>query len=371
MTRTVPTRPRTCSRPALRAGVVAAGVAVATSLLLGACSSDHPPGGPSSGPSSNDAPTQPAGSGAAAHIFSADSWLYADVRTAPVNVDSASMVESLAKQVDSAYGGTAAFNIRQYSANAVTVGAGQKRSDVQFDNCQNKSATPRGLVGSGGQFTDVPIPDDAVPATGNDRSLSVYDRDSGTLWEFWKAKKAADGWHACWGGRIENTATSQAVFGGGFGSTATGIAQIATSVQISDVRSGQIDHAIGIAILRAASWKDISWPAQRSDGAPGSSSPIPEGTRFRLDPSVDVDGLGMSKVGTMIAHAAQVHGFVVTDQAYAVAVIGEGGGNEQAATGKDPWTSLLAGTPGYGVMKGFPWDRLQALPRDFGKPASG
>lgn len=372
MTRTTPAH----SLATPRARLVVAGVLVATSLALGACSSDEPSVAPSATPTAGVASTGPtdetlATTPSPGRVFATDSWLYADVRSAPVNPDSDAMVSALAKQVSSAYGGVAGFNIRQYSANAVTVGVEQRRSDVRFDNCQNKASTPRGLLGTGGQFSDVPIPDDAVPANGNDHSLSVYDRDSGTLWEFWKAKKESDGWHACWGGRIDDTATSQAVFSGGFGSTATGIAQIATSVRIADVRAGVIDHAIGVAILRAAPWKDISWPAQRSDGAPGSTSPIPEGTRFRLDPSVDVDRLGMSKVGTMIAHAAQVHGLVVTDQSYAVSVIGEGGGNEQAATGKDPWTPLLAGTPGYGVMKGFPWDRLQALPRDYGKPAGG
>ncbi|MDQ1540502.1 MAG: hypothetical protein QOH29_1228, partial [Actinomycetota bacterium] len=131
---------------------------------------------------------------------------------------------------------------------------------------------------------------------------------------------------------------------------------------------GSIDHALALAIVDAAPWRIVSWPAQRSDGSSGSSSPIAEGTRFRLDPSVDVDRLNLTPVAKMIAKAAQQYGFIVTDKAGAVSVIGESGAGVQAATGVNPWTAIIGKTPSYLVMRNFPWDKLEALPRNYGKP---
>ena len=45
------------------------------------------------------------------------------------------------------------------------------------------------------------------------------------------------------------------------------------------------------------------------------------GTRFRLDPSVNVDKLQLHPVAKMVARAAQTYGFIVTDQSGAVAVV--------------------------------------------------
>lgn len=36
--------------------------------------------------------------------------------------------------------------------------------------------------------------------------------------------------------------------------------------------------------------------------------------------------------------------------------------------GANPYTKIFGGTPTYELMDNFPWDRLQALPFDYGKP---
>ncbi len=114
----------------------------------------------------------------------------------------------------------------------------------------------------------------------------------------------------------------------------------------------------------------FSYPAQRSDGYNPTRVPgrIPEGTRLRLDAAVNIDALHLHPLATMIARAAQTYGFIVTDKSGAVAVLAESGAPTQARTGTDPWTALLDGTPNYLVMSGFPWDKLQALPHNYGKP---
>jgi hypothetical protein len=290
------------------------------------------------------------------------------VAAAPLAANSAVLVADLASQVAVRYGGIAAFNVWQYNTSLSTAAAGTPVADVVWDNCQGKTSVPPGLVGPGGQFAAVPIPVDAVPAAGSDAELTVYSPSTDQLWEFWKAVHRADGWHACWGGRIDHVSTSPGFFTGGFGASASGLAVAGGMVSLADVRRGSIDHALTLAVVDAAPWNVVSWPAQRSDGSPGSTSLIAEGTRFRLDPSVNVDALALTPVAKMVAKAAQQYGFIVTDKAGAVSVIAESGDGAKAKTGINPWTAIMGSTPSYLMMRNFPWDKLQALPQNYGKP---
>ncbi|HEX8508768.1 MAG TPA: hypothetical protein VF635_04635, partial [Propionibacteriaceae bacterium] len=159
--------------------------------------------------------------------------------------------------------------------------------------------------------------------------------------------------------------TNRGWFLNGFGASATALAGEGGMVNIRDVQAGSIDHALSLAVLRAA--RTYSWPAQRSDGSDTAADAIPEGTRFKLDPAVNVDAMSMHPIAKMIAKAAQTYGFIVTDRAGTVGVAAEAGTAVEVFSGTNPWHTLMAGTPSYGIMAGFPWNRLQALPKDYGK----
>ncbi|NAZ74003.1 hypothetical protein GTQ99_00970 [Kineococcus sp. T13] len=310
--------------------------------------------------------TMPAGG-----VFSAGTAWKLDVSKAPKHANSAGMVKNVADQTAAQYGGVAAFNAYQYSTSVYTVSASTPKVDVKWNNCQGKTWTPAGLLGPGGQFTQVPIPADAVPATGTDSQLTIYSPATDQLWEFWVAKKANGVWSACWGGRIDGVSYSQGYFHDGFGASASGLALAGGTIGIKDVQSGVIDHALALHLQAPGTWKEFSYPAQRSDGYDTSANRVPEGTRLRLDPSIDVDALKMHPIAKMVAKAAQKYGFIVTDKAGCTAVVAESPAAAIAATGVDPWKALLGSTPSYSVMKGFPWGKLQALPRDHGKPVPG
>lgn len=299
-------------------------------------------------------------------IFGPASAWRADVRQAPVNRDSTVMVADLAKQVKNHYGGTAAFNVWKYGATIVRVPKSQKRVTVHFDDCQHKGYTPHGLYDGLKEFVSVPIPASAKPSAGTDAGMTIWSPDTDQLWSFWKFKHAADGWHACWGGRIDHLSSNPGYFPSGFGASASGLAA-GGAIRIDEVRNGLIPHAISIGILDYAGWKNISWPAQRSDGNSNSRSRIMMGTRFRLPASVNVDKLPLTPIGKLIAKAAQQYGFIVTEKSGAVAVPAESGAQIQARTGVNPWTDLMGGVPSYSIMKNFPWSQLQALPKDYGK----
>lgn len=306
-------------------------------------------------------------------IFGPASFWKQRLADAPVAPTSAQIVAGLSAQVAKLNGGVASLNVWQYTAQMATAVPGTPRVRVTFDDCQRKGYTPRGLYGADGVFEDVPVPDNAVPSIGNDSSLSIWSPSTDQFWSLWRMKRLADGWHACWGGRIDSVSTSPGYFPNGFGASATGTAGIGGMLSIRDVQYGRADHALAIGIPDPASWKTFSWPAQRSDGSASSKSLVMEGQRFRLDPSVDVDSLRLSPIGRIVAHAAQDYGLIVTDKSGTVALGVESGTMVERATGTNPWRNWLNTSPkgmdkSYNTLKNFPWDRLQALPKDYGKP---
>ena len=330
---------------------------------------------PTAGSASSAAPTTLSASAATAvqipqNIVSSSSIWRQDISQAPLAANSAAMAQNLAAQVKDNYGGVAAFNAYDYNTSFYSVSAAQATTTLRFSNCQNKSYTPSGLFGAGGQFVDVPIPTNALVATGNDGELTIYRPSTDQLWDFWKAGKDAHGWYACWGGRIDKVSQSDGIFKNGFGASATGLASELGAISLGDVNRGVINHAVALAVISPAAWYNFSWPAQRSDG-PGSSSDtsaIPEGSRLRLNPSINVDALHLTPLAKMIAKAAQKYGFIVTDKSGAVAVGTESGRPTSQITGSDnPWVKILGGTPPYSVMANFPWSGVQVLPKDYGK----
>ena len=124
---------------------------------------------------------------------------------------------------------------------------------------------------------------------------------------------------------------------------------------------------MNLGIIETGMFTRVSWPANRSDGYTRDVDALRIGQRLRLDPRVDVDSLGLTPFGEMVARAAQTYGFIVTESSGAVAITTESGAMEHARTGVNPWPTLLGG-PAYTALANFPWDRLQALPPDYGKP---
>ncbi|WP_369068608.1 NPCBM/NEW2 domain-containing protein [Kineococcus terrestris] len=302
-------------------------------------------------------------------VFTAGTGWKLDVRNAPLHPNSAGMVANVAAQTAAQYSGVAAFNAYQYSTSFYTVPADQPKVDVRWTNCQGKSSVPDFLLGPGGHFTQVPIPSRAVPAKGTDSQLTVWSPDTDQLWEFWMAKKVDGVWSACWGGRIDGLSKNNGYFPQHFGASASGLALAGGTVGIKDVQSGVIDHALALHLQAPGTASEWSYPAQRSDGFDTSANRVPEGTRLRLDPSVDVDALPMHPIAKMVAKAVQKYGFIVTDRAGCTAVVAESPEASINATGVDPWKALMGSTPSYSIMKGFPWEKLQALPKDWAEPA--
>jgi hypothetical protein len=86
---------------------------------------------------------------------------------------------------------------------------------------------------------------------------------------------------------------------------------------------------------------------------------------------LDLSRYDLTPVGRMIAVAAQKYGFVVRDKAGAVSVYGEDPTPVTSGGESNPYNTFFQGKRPYQVLDNFPWDRLIALPMNYGKPASG
>ncbi len=197
--------------------------------------------------------------------------------------------------------------------------------------------------------------------------MTVYQPSTNTIWEFWKMRKnISGGWEGCWGGRLQNASTSQGAFTSFYGTTATSLPFLGGQITREELQRGEIKHAIGMALVHAAPWSVVSYPAQRSDG--DGKSIIPEGSRFRLDPNFDVDGSKMHPVAKIIAKAAQKYGFIVWDRAGSLSIRAA---NETTYTSQGiptPYKDLFNGTANWAILNGFPWEKVQFLPMNYGKP---
>jgi hypothetical protein len=181
------------------------------------------------------------------------------------------------------------------------------------------SATSLQLVGSLSHQTTQP----------SDPGCTWTDDGSSNLWSAspptMNTATTPGQWHASWGGRILNEALDPGYYHdipdgqGGFseqaswGVTASSLPVVGGLITLSDLASGEIDHAVAIMVPQAAAGV-FFFPAQRTDGVSTAANAIPEGARFRLPSNLNLSALNMPPVTRMIAQAAQRYGLIVNDQ---------------------------------------------------------
>jgi hypothetical protein len=299
-------------------------------------------------------------------VFAATSFWYKPIpENAPLHANSAAFVEEFLDQKRTYYGNVT-INTKAYASPVYVVSSSIAPVQVSYWNCQNKTYIDPNLAR---QWAAVPIPLYAEPADGTDAEMTIYQPSTDKIWEFWQARKVNGQWQACWGGGMENVSKSEGIWPLYYGTTATGLPFLGGQITAEELARGEIRHAIGIALVDLENANVVSWPANRSDGYNPLNEPnrIPEGLRFRLDPRVNVNALNMSRAGKTIARAAQKYGFVVWDKAGALSIRAQSPKSYTAAGRPDPYPELFEGKPAYTVLNGFPWERLQFMPKDYGQ----
>jgi hypothetical protein len=286
-------------------------------------------------------------------LFASDSVWNAEVPAgAALDPNSAVYVSELNQQV-SHYGPW--FNTTQYSVPVYTAGPQQPRVSVQLDPAAGSQPA---LAQA---WRSVPLPAAAHPASGSDGSLVVWQPSTDKMWEFWQLQRGAAGWQARWGGYMGSVSTNPGYYVGqtNWGSSATSLPAVAGLVRISELRAGHIDHALSLGLAETSSLV-FSSPAERTDGNVADPRAIPEGTHFRLDPSLDLAKLHLPRFTRLLAEAAQRYGLIVHDRSSLVTLWGE----DPTQFRMDPYLSAKGFFGGYSVttlMEAFPWSHLQAL----------
>src|SRR4051794_26325878 len=226
------------------------------------------------------------------------------------------------------------INTKQYSVPVNVVPADQPTVHVTVDT-GNRTLQP--LVDA------VPIPADAKPADGTDGYMVVWQPSTQTMWEFWRAyKDSAGNWHTIYGGKMTNVDTNPGYFGNLLGASATGLPLMGGLMTLQEEADGVFNHALALSVPHPKAGTFV-FPAQRTDGDNVSSSAIPEGTRFRLPASLNIDALNLPRQTKMMARAAQKYGIIVRDKAGSVTFKAEDPGLFQAKYGMDPYPDYFFG----------------------------
>lgn len=275
---------------------------------------------------------------------------------APLDPHSQAYVTELLGQLASA---GAWINTTRYSYPVYTVPADQQRVPVVLDA---SSPDPQTTALRQALAQGVPIPAGAAAAHGTDHELVIWQPATDTMWEFWGATRLGSAWHVRWGGRIDAVSTSPGYYTGPhsqWGATATSLPALGGLMRISELRAGHIDHALSMAIhdVRAGAFV---WPAQRTDGNVNAPNAIPEGTRFRIDPHLDLSRLAMPRIVRIMAQAAQRYGIVVQDRGSSISLYAE----DPTPTHANPYlglTGLFESQSPAGLLGQFPWSHLQVL----------
>ena len=222
--------------------------------------------------------------------------------------------------------------------------------------------------GTPGGTGTVPIPPGAYQTPQPDGEMVVYQPSSDTGWELWRVGVPTgpqNQWSACWGGGIRSVSKSSGVFSGPYGSSASGLSYLATTITERDVAAGQIDHTIALQIPTC---NGHIAPAVRNDGTgcnvPGTP---PEGTWFRMPWNVPMP-TGLTPFAQMVFRALQNYGMIVIDEAGDVMLQAESPRDWtfEGNSGTDPIQKSFGVTnntvnPPWAVLNGIPWGSIQAI----------
>jgi hypothetical protein len=84
-------------------------------------------------------------------------------------------------------------------------------------------------------------------------------------------------------------------------------------IRSGEISSGTIPHALCCTIPAAMLTEQIAWPAYAFDTNDHYTGTIPMGSLLAIPPTVNINSLGLSTQGKVIAHAAQDYGMYVMD----------------------------------------------------------
>ncbi len=269
--------------------------------------------------------------------------------TASVDPHSSVMVQSLIEQAQQAF----LVAVKEWTVPVYYADAATPRHDVRL----TASWAPKKTL------KNVPIPDFARADPEDDGSLVIIDEDAGCAYDFWQARQRNGEWEASWGNAIP--LASNGIFPKGFSARGSGFELLQGVIWPQELAQGYIPHALVFSYDHTRAGGPVP-PATESDGTSTDAWAIPEGARVQLDPSLDLDSLGLTGYEKIIARALQEYGMFCAD---------DGGGIQLYAINPicvkgNPYESIW-GDRTYVFLQKIPVERFRVLtlpPQTSGEP---
>ena len=223
-------------------------------------------------------------------------------RGAAVDAASSAMVANLVRETGAAGW---PISVKKWSVPVYYADASVPKQDVSLTSSWAPVRTLRG----------VPVPSGAQPDPSSDGHMAIIDRTTRCFYEFYRAVHSQDGvLTAGWAnrGRLSGTGIQP----GAWSTRDSGFVNFAGLIRPRDLRRGVINHALVFSTMYSLKGRFVA-PATSTGGAalppPPGAVAIPYGARLRLDPSLDLSTLGLTRWQRVVARALQVYGMYLGD----------------------------------------------------------
>jgi hypothetical protein len=199
-----------------------------------------------------------------------------------------------------------------------------------------------GFSGTNGSnaHAQVPIPAGAAPDPMSDHHIAIIDRARNLEWGMWNAKNENGRWTCSLGATADLAGDGLRPFKPenptwytSHGARACGFPLIAGLIRTEEIDAGRIEHALIIAYphIRAGLYMSPASTAQARIGDDSiKTRGIPCGGHVQLDPNLNLDSLGLSRAGRIVAEALQRYGAFVGDYSGAISIYAENSAAAQA-----------------------------------------
>jgi hypothetical protein len=176
------------------------------------------------------------------------------------------------------------------------------------------------------------MPSGAAPDPEGDGHMAIIDTSTNCEYDFYGAVHRSDGtWYANWANSLLTTGTG--IFPYGLSAREAGFGLGAGLILPGELAAGQINHALNFAYPYTKTGGAVL-PATEAAGKSTAAGAIPEGARLQLDPTLNLDSLGLSAWQKTIARALQKYGMFLSDTGGGVSLFAQ---NPQSTSVPYPW----------------------------------
>jgi hypothetical protein len=258
----------------------------------------------------------------------------------PLAPDSAALIADF--RTSSQFGENLDINIAQFSIPVFYAQASTRAVEVV---CELGGL---GFMGNNGENAraQVPMPEGAAPDPESDHHLCIVDRARNLEWGMWNTRNQNGRWACSLGATADLAGTGvrpykpdNPTWYTSHGARACGFPLIAGLIRTEEIDAGRIEHALIVAYphIRAGFYMSPASTAQARIGDDSiATRGIPCGGRIQLDPALDLDRLGLSRSGRIVAEALQRYGAYVGDYSGAISLYAE-----NAPAAQQHWRGVL------------------------------